>query len=111
MEVTVLTWVQYGVLGYAALLLHIIFKVTELNKSGQTTTVWEWAKKNKLELISSVIAYHAILFLWRKEGISFFGMLQGQPSGLTMLVGYAGNSIVKSLFASMGKKANVEIPT
>lgn len=108
MQADLLTWLQYTLLGYAAMLLHVILKVSEANKKPETVTTFaKWVKTNKLELISGVVAYHIILFLWAKEGISFFGMLQGQPSGLTAVVAYTGNSFAKSLFSSMAKKANV----
>lgn len=108
MEANFLTWVQYTLLGYGAMFLHVILKVNEKNKTPEKTTILNWIGLNKYELLSGVVSYHIILFLWASEGISVFGMLKNQPSALTAVVAYTGNSFAKSLFSSLGKKANIK---
>lgn len=100
MEASLGTWLEYYLIGLLGLYLHIM-------ADGKSANPIPWIKEHSQDFVYSLVAYNAILFLWYKEGVSFMGMLQGQPSGMTLAVGYVGNSILKNVVSGFAKKAGV----
>ena len=105
----VATWLLYYLIGLAGVYIHILAEQRSSGVAGKAAlSVVRWASKKPVELVLSLIAYHVILLLWYKEGMSWLGMIQGQPNGLVLLVGYSGNSMLKNALAAMSKKAGIQ---
>lgn len=84
--------------GYLGVVLHIMSKLDK----GQN--ILAWLKANVKETITSFICYNILVYLWYTSGIEFFGMLKAQLSGLTIILGYAGNSLMANLLDSYQKR-------
>jgi len=100
-QASLATWFAYYIIGLVGIYLHIMADSTSANPL-------TWIKDRPKEFVVSLVAFNVILFLWYSEGVSFFGMPMGQPNGLTLMVGYMVNSLLKNLMTAMAKKAGVE---
>ena len=89
----------YYFMGYAGSALHFLLKLPK------GITFKQWRSDNLRDVIIAILCYHVILFLWYDTTMfEFFGMIKGVFTGMTVLAGYAGNSLIVNLLGKFDNK-------
>jgi hypothetical protein len=90
-EVVTSPWLYYA-LGYLGIALYVLRGAM---KVGLTLDVFgPFLKSNALAIIATFITYNGILGMWMySDALSFFGLQQGELSGMTVPVAFMCNEI------------------
>ena len=94
-----LVWYAVGFLG---VMLHVMVKALKLGRT--LSIVWQYTKANNLPIVITLFMYTGLVLYWVTEGLSILGMIKGQLTGLTFIVGYMANSIFRELVEKRVKK-------
>ena len=87
-------WLCYAI-GLLGILTHVMVKALKLGRTLGVVLVYLSA--NSLPIVITVLMYTGLVFYWLVEGVSMFGMVKGQLTAMTFMLGYLANSIFREL--------------
>jgi len=103
--------IMYIFIGLCGILFHVYTKVREqrrkagLGDEGASFIDFSnYIKQNQLATTFSLLAFLIVLGIWEYEGLEFMGWSKGWLNGSIIFVGYAGQSILKTIMKSKSDK-------